>query len=146
MVRIETLTPEFVRSRIDDFLDIASDVDGEYWREENFLYELPEKWRLSLVVVDADRPVGYAIVSRRSPERAHLHHFMVHREFRSGGIGANLADRMEFIAAKAGASWLSLKVAIANDGAQRFYAARDYREEERDDCYLTMIKPIDGAQ
>lgn len=146
MVRIETLTPEFVRSRIDDFLDIASDVDGEYWREENFLYVLPEKWRLSLVVVDEIRPVGYAIVSRRSPGRAHLHHFMVHREFRSRGIGAKLADRMEFIAAKAGASWLSLKVAIGNNGAQRFYASRNYREDERDDSYLTMIKPVGGAR
>ena len=51
---IRTLSADVVRSNLNDLIAVAADVPGEYWTAENFLVELPQKWRLSFAPLTDD--------------------------------------------------------------------------------------------
>ena len=120
-ILIRQLTRDVIAASVDRFLDIARDVPGEYWREEHFLLDLPEKWRLSLGAWQDMEPVGYAIVSRKPDSTAHLHHFMIASNQRRRGLGTQLLSAMIAKCHQAGCIGVSLKLAHQNAGAQRFY-------------------------
>ena len=103
------------------FLEIAEDIPGEYWAEENFKQHLPEKWKLSFALILKGLPVGYAIASRKSESDVHLHHFMVHRDWRGNACGGMMLQELEKRARASGAARLTLKVMTGSDAAKQFY-------------------------
>ena len=132
---------ELVKS-IDDFIAVAKDVPGEYWSREHFLLELPEKWRLSLAAWIADRPVGYAIISRKSESVAHLHHFMVVPDQRGKGLGEAMLEKAIRKCVGGGCSEMTLKVAAESKDAQRFYRRNDFETSGEPGPYLLMRRAI----
>ncbi len=140
MIRLRTLSPEDVATNADAFLAIAQDGPGEYWRQEHFLRDLPEKWRLSFAAWDGSQPVGYAIVSRKAPTQIHLHHFTVAAAYRSRGLGSRMMDEMIRRAREVGVDRLTLKV----DGprAEVFYRRHAFREIGRDGNYVVFERAL----
>lgn len=120
---------------------IAVGQDYSDWAEDQFLAELPDKFSLSFAIQaneevghgpDCSKPrttiqnagtlndgiVGYCIMSRKWPDKVHIHHFMIHHERRSLGLGPIMLDE----AGKRAADLpLSLKVPNFNVGAIKFY-------------------------
>jgi RimJ/RimL family protein N-acetyltransferase len=137
------LSPAVISANLPAFLAIASDVDGEYWVEEHFLREMPEKWTLSFASWKSGRLVGYAIMSRRDAGQAHLHHFMIGRADRGQGLGTAMIGEMENRARRAGCIRLSLKVAEGNLGARRLYERHGYAVDETDGHFLVLERPLE---
>jgi ribosomal-protein-alanine N-acetyltransferase len=136
---IRTLSPEDITTSSDAFIGIAADQPGEYWLEAHFLLELPNKWGLSFAAWYGGRPVGYAILSRKSSDTVHLHHFMIAADYRGYGLGTRMIDEMKARARATGASRLTLKVSTENARAREFYdragfndvgAAAGYRDRK----------------
>jgi len=138
---IRPFDPEsFIRDEA-AFLAIAADIPGEYWSRENFLRELPEKWNLSFAVFDAGRPVGYAILSRRTDELVHLHHFMIAPKHRGAGFGTRMITEIAARVAAAGAQRISLKT--VSPPAQRFYRRNGFWRVGEDNGYVVMVRRLD---
>lgn len=138
---IRPFDPEsFIRDEA-AFLAIAADIPGEYWGRENFLRELPEKWSLSFAVFEAGRPVGYAILSRRTDELVHLHHFMIAPAHRSAGLGTRMVAQVAARVAGVGARRISLKT--ASPPAQRFYRRAGFWRVGEDNGHAVMLRRID---
>jgi len=117
------------------FLEIAADVPGEYWTRRHFLADLPGKWRLSFVLWQEASPIGYAILSRPEEDHVHLHHFMIHADRRNRGGGGDMIEECLRRATADGAPRLTLKVAAANEPAQRFYRRHGFTETSSDGGY-----------
>jgi ribosomal protein S18 acetylase RimI-like enzyme len=141
-VAFETLSREFVRAHIDALIAIGADVAGEYWREDQFLAEFPEKWRLSFAAVQGGAPVAYAVISEKAPGHAHLHHFMVRHDARGGGLGARMVAEMEARVAAHGARRLTLKVREDNADARRFYARHGFRDTRTGHPFRLLEKTL----
>lgn len=123
------------------FLAIAADVPGEHWASESFLKPLPEKWPLSFAAYDGERPIGYAILSRRGPERVHLHHLMVAPPYRGQGLGARMVEAMAAKAREAGARELSLK--SRGPRAEAFYRRHGFVRIGTENDYAVFVRMLD---
>ena len=144
MPAVKTIPQDLTRDRVLELLDRLIDVsqDVSDWGADEFLFELPDKYRLSFFVQDGVI-AGYVILSRKWPGRVHIHQFMVHPSRRGLGFGENM---LEEAVKRAGGAPLSLKVSIANPGAIRFYKRYGFQEEKTENQYLWMLKiPIDAA-
>lgn len=135
-VKFEAFTEEFYTMHEEEIISIASDVGGEYWEKENFLVDLPGKWRLSFVALMAGQPIAYAILSCKPNNQIHLHHFMVHRDFRGSGLGSLTIERCLNAARGEGSACLSLKVSANSNEAIRFYTRHGFEERERNGDYI----------
>ena len=139
---IRTLSADDVRTHLDAFLAIAGDVAGEYWDEANLLMELPDKWRFSFALWSNNRPVAYAVLSRKSPDLVHLHHLMVSFELRGQGWGGRLVGEMESRARAAGCARLTLKSRAADARARAFYARLGYAEARIEGDYALLGRDL----
>ena len=137
-ISIEPFTAELFLAKEAEFLSIAADIPGDYWQRAHFLADLPEKWALSFAVLDRGIAIGYAILSQPETARVHLHHFMVHVDFRDGGRGGLMIDECIHRAAAANAQILSLKVAVDSDAAQRFYLRHGFSETCKEGDYFCL--------
>ena len=58
----------------------------DYWKEEHFLYELPEKWTYSRIIFDGSKPVGFYISSQKvisdGTKVLHGHRVAIDKEIR----------------------------------------------------------------
>ena len=142
MIVIRPLTKTETEENIDKIMEIAADIDGEYWEKKNFLMPLPDKWVLSLAAWNIHLPIGYAIVSRKGEAVAHLHHLMVRYEYRSQGLGTKLLKQAETRAQALGISELTLKVIVNNNRAQRFYERLGFIQIETEGDYQLWRKRI----
>lgn len=127
-IEIRRLSPEDVNTHIIEFLEIGSDIPEEYWTEQHFLSERPEKWQLSFAAWARDGLRGYAILSRKDQDTIHLHHFMIGHAWRSQKLGSYMIKEMESRCRAAGARLLTLKVHNRNHRAARFYEYHGFKE------------------
>ena len=139
---MHTLSPDAVRNHTREFLSIAADVEGEYWKEEHLLRDLPDKWSLSFAVWSSNRPVAYTIVSRKAPHHAHLHHIMVASDMRGQGLGTMMMSEAESRAREQGMTILTLKVPVDNRDSRNFYAGLGYVADKQDGEYLRLSKRL----
>ena len=119
-LRVAPLGRELTERWADDLLALGSDLDWDYWTREHLLADRPEKWERSLLALRDEKPVGYAIVSRKDTA-AHLHHLVVAERARGAGIGARLTDELRAAACRDGLERVTLKVLRDSTAAQRFY-------------------------
>ena len=131
-----------VAAGIDQFVAVARDVPGEYWSAKHFLLELPEKWILSLAAWSGEVVVDYAIVSRKSADTAHLHHFMVAANRRGQGLGARLLTAAAERCRDNRCTEIGLKVAASSVDAQRFYRQHGFDDVGGDDNYRVMLRRL----
>ena len=129
---ISPLTRAFVEQSADAMIALSDDLDWDDWTLENFLYELPEKWRLSRIAQDpAGAVVGYTICSLKG-DAVHLHHIILRADRRGGGpdgLARRLMDELVESAVGIGAAAVTLKVHESNRRARRFYAAFGFSED-----------------
>jgi ribosomal protein S18 acetylase RimI-like enzyme len=139
---IRDFTPSDVYDYESDLLAIAADIPGEYWSRDNFLHELPEKWHLSFAVGIDDRPIAYAILSKKTADIVHLHHFMVAAEYRNRSIGSDMMIEMEKRVGRLNCTQLTLKGEVQNVAAQRFYERHGFCYQGLDGRHRLMHKHL----
>lgn len=133
-VSIETLSSALADEVMDELIELSSSQGG--WTRENFLYELPGKWRLSFVARSQDGSIAaLAMMSNRTPDTVHLHEFVVKPCLRGQGLGELLLGEAF---QRSGDKPLTLKVAQDNTGAIRFYLRAGMIEGSREGDYLWL--------
>ncbi|MGD9537693.1 MAG: WbqC family protein [Alphaproteobacteria bacterium] len=140
-IEFRPLDAESFLKDVEAFLAIAADVPGEYWTRENFLTPLPEKWPLSFAAYDSATPIAYAVLSRKSPARAHLHHLMVAPSHRGRGLGARMVGEMAARAREAGAAALTLKSTAPR--AEAFYRRHGFFRIGTDNGIALLARRLD---
>jgi ribosomal protein S18 acetylase RimI-like enzyme len=131
--KIVPLSRSLAFGRIDELVRLAAGGSG--WTEANFMQELPEKWRWSLIALDdsSDAVLGFLVASRYAPRQVHTHELVVNQSARRTGVGRQL---MKHLATEAAAvqevDSLSLKVATDNAAALAFYSALGFRQDEEE--------------
>lgn len=139
---IRSLSKDELSAHVEAFIDIARDVDGEYWGRTHFLEELTGKWQLSLAAWLANRPVGYAILSRKSSHRAHLHHFMMAADQRGRGLGGRMLEAAIERCIQQGCTEITLKVVASNQAGSRFYRRHGFENAGHDKDYDLMRRTL----
>jgi ribosomal protein S18 acetylase RimI-like enzyme len=129
---------DLTRDRCLDLMDQLIEVGRDYseWGPHEFLAELPDKYMLSFAVMDV-KVSGYAVMSRKWPDRVHIHHFMVHHAMRSSGLGKEMLLETT---RRAGPKPLTLKVPDFNIDAIRFYERHGFRKENLENNIFWMRK------
>jgi ribosomal protein S18 acetylase RimI-like enzyme len=112
--------------------EIGPPYATEVWDEDAFLLELPRKWDLSVVALEAGDAgsAGYWIASERLPGCAYAHRVAVHPELRGRGIGRLLFGRGLDLALGAGMERQALNVRPGNAGAVSFYERLGFRRAD----------------
>jgi len=119
---IQGLDKSFLASHVGNFVEILQGIEHEYWREEHFLMDLPEKWLHSVLALDDNGDVvAYIIASKEGDTSVHIHKFMVSNTYRSQGLGRQLLLFLCDRCAAERVETLSLKVYEHNRRAINFY-------------------------
>lgn len=133
---IDDLTKKKCEQNLKSLIEISEDVS--HWRENEFFFQLPQKWRYSFFV-RSDEPIAYCVMSRKWADRNHIHQFMVRQDWRGKGIGAVMIAEAK---RRSSDLLLSLKVGINNSGAIRFYERSGLIiEKQEGDYYWMIFKP-----
>src|SRR5215510_8858576 len=134
--RIETLTEELMRERVQDILALEEvfyrqfgmSYSHEVWTEKHFLHPLPGKWELSKIAFDQDdKVIGFWVSSYQDKEELRGHRAGVHPDWRGAGIlralfAANYADgkRLGFV-------YVSGTTSVANPASLPAWLALGFR-------------------
>ena len=123
---IKDLTSENISFYLKKLMDIEKQIEWSPWNEENFLKEIPAKWNLSFVYECADKVLGFAILSQKSPGCIHLHRLVVSPESQGTGIGKKMLKEMFLRCQTQRIKFLSLYVPRNNEIAIKFYEAEGF--------------------
>lgn len=141
-INIQLISYKYLKQNLAEFLDIISDGTNEYWGEKEFLYDLPHKWDLSIVLIINNKITGFIIASLKS-DYSHIHKFFIHRNFRGLGYGEILLSNFEErILQNFKINKISLKVYKENFKAIQFYKMHNFIEEDFQDNLLILQKQI----
>ena len=88
---------------------------------EDFLLDIPRKWKLSSYVTLNGKPVGYAILSEKALGQAYLHKVLVDRDYQGLGIAGGLLKDAESRCRQRGIGKILFKVRPDNQRANSLY-------------------------
>lgn len=128
MCSVKLLTRELCEThvamlvRLEDALrrEMGTRYSHEDWKFENFLWELPGKWRLSQLCCRDENVSGFLIASAKG-DAAHIHRFGVTSEVRGAGIADLLFDHFVEQAREEGLERITVFAAAENARAITFY-------------------------
>lgn len=125
MVVIQKLDRNFLRERITEFMRIDKNIPFDPpWTEENFIVDLPGKWKHSFVALEGARIIGFSIASVKDiDDRAcgYLHRIAISQEFQNRGVGGMLIEALEESLREAAIDLLFCSTNERNLIAQEFY-------------------------
>ena len=139
---IITLTQDLMNKYM---AEVIREVEGfEYmnWTKENYLKDLPEKWKYSLLVLTNDNICAFSVNSRK-PGIYYIHFFYVFKKFRNKGIGKKLLKACENLSQSESIKKLQLKCHKNNINARKFYLENGYYiagNDEKKNNYLLEKK------
>jgi GNAT superfamily N-acetyltransferase len=132
---------DFLKSNVPGFLFLDMGFPGGSWTEENFLVELPDKWRFSLALIIGGKMAGFIIASKKA-DAIHIHRFAIAAEFRLKGLGAWLLNEFEHRCKQQKEYVVSLKAAIDNVQAIKFYKKHGFMETDTSGNNILMKKKL----
>ena len=135
LINFRRLDKEVCKKHLRALLNIHSDVSA--WTDQNLLLDLPGKWELSIVGYYVE-PICYAILSTKWNDRVHIHHFMVHRDYRGRGIGAKLLTQAKERAFTC-RGLLSLNVMKTNHRAIMFYKRHGFGLDKDEEQQVWLV-------
>lgn len=133
-----SITKDFLKYNISVFKEIIANTENEYWEDEHFLFDLPEKWTLSICVIVDTQIAGFIIASKKDTT-VHIHKFFVKSSLRSQKIGELLLFELykKIKEDKELPQKISLKVYKINTRAIQFYLKHNFiNVSSTQDLYL----------
>lgn len=115
-----TLTKEILNTYIDVIIDDTINFEYNNWEKENFFFDLPDKWELSIAILNSNSICGFSINSRKS-DIFYIHFFYILKKFRNAKMGAGLLSECEKKAKETNLNAVQLKCNKNNSGAMNFY-------------------------
>jgi RimJ/RimL family protein N-acetyltransferase len=120
-IYLRTMDRESIHAMLHHVLSTEESSGLKPWKEENFMAEFPEKWLHSQWIIreGVTAPIGYAVVSRKTPASVHLHRFVIGSP--GQGIGS-AAMRLLLDAAARSSTCMTLNTEPNKPRVERFYA------------------------
>lgn len=122
---IEKITRNYLKENINSFVNILKNEKHEYWRDKQFLLELPMKFEFSIMALLKSQLIGYIIASQKE-NIAYIHKFMVAREYRGHGVGSLLQKEFEKNILQKNITIINLSVYSENEKGIYFYLKNNY--------------------
>ena len=139
-VEFPVLDKELAQKVLPDLHRLTEDQAWMLWTDENYLYDLPEKWTLSRLARRADGEIlGYALCSRKD-QVLWLHRLVVGAAYRGQGLGESILQELERIAEAMNLQEISLKTPDDNEDTIRFYHRHGFRAGQSANGYLPMTR------
>ncbi|MEQ8361393.1 MAG: GNAT family N-acetyltransferase [Cyclobacteriaceae bacterium] len=136
-MKITALTKSEMIRQIKEILLIDQAIVGERWSKENFLFDMPEKWGLSLQILANNLIVGFLVASYKN-NSIHIHRLAVGKEFQKQNIGKQLVDEIQATAKRRNIKLITLKVLSTNTDAIRFYERLGFVLKDRENLNQWM--------
>lgn len=132
----------YIQENMSDFLDIITDGLHEYWKEQEFLFDMPKKWESSIAMTSNNKVIGIVISSLKN-NLFHIHKFFIHRDYRNQGYGKILLQEFEHrIVTNFNINSISLKVYQDNTKAIEFYEANGFIKFDIDNNLFVLHKSL----
>jgi ribosomal protein S18 acetylase RimI-like enzyme len=141
-MKIIPATRGIIIKNMNALLELDAPVIGEKWSEEHFLFELPGKWKYSMLAFDDNALAGFAICSLKSTGM-HVHRLAVQATCRLQGIASVLLRSAAKHARKQNIPMLTAKVHKTNRAAQSFFLSLGFYETGRQDENILLAAKSD---
>lgn len=141
-LRMRRLDGSLAGRLLSQLMSVDASTPAEPWGRREWLLDLPDKWRLSRVMLDAEKVVAAFIVASRKGSAAHIHRVAVADAYRRRGLGRQLIEHLAAVAAAAGILELTLKVDPGNAAAVRLYEVVGFREADRVQDRILMSRRL----
>lgn len=131
-MQLVPLRRAFVVECLDEMLDLDREAvaagDLEAWDGASWLADREDKWRLSWLVLDGSRIVGYRVMSStgRLPRHAHGHRINILGERRRSGVGGRLMAVSHSRVRQAGFLGVTGLIEPGNSRSRVFFARHGY--------------------
>ena len=126
-IRIVPLTKDIITGNLAVFIEMSSQLIGDYWTLDHYLAELDKKWDLSSAVYADNKLCGFIIVSEKE-DSLHVNRIVVAKEFKRHSIGKSLIEKAIHDTRKLNKSGLTLKVDAVNASAINFYKKFNFEQ------------------
>jgi len=125
MSEIVTLTKDILDKYID--IIIVDTVDFVYnnWGTENYYLDLPDKWKLSIALLNNGSIYGFAVNSRKS-DIYYIHYLYILKKHRYSKVGESILKACENRAIENNLLTVQLKCDKENSPALKFYFKNGY--------------------
>lgn len=134
---ITSLTKSEMIRQIKEIMLLDQAIVGERWSEENFLFDLPEKWTLSLQALADGLMIGFLVASHKK-DAVHIHRLAVGNQFQNLGVGKLLVDQIKTLTGRRNIKLITLKVLGTNTDAVRFYERLGFVLKDRENHNVWM--------
>lgn len=138
-ILLKPLDKDLVGAHAVKLIDMCQrNMENEYWDENNFLSDLPGKWKYSLLVTDMNNEImAFAIVSEKE-QSIHIHKFVVDAPYQGSGVGGRMVKAIIRESHKP----ITLKVRKDNLNAIEFYQKHQFTINGDQQELYTMIRPL----
>jgi ribosomal-protein-alanine N-acetyltransferase len=109
---------------LDAVMDLEMAIFPHPWRRSFFLSDINRPQGLSVVAVEDDAIVGYAVAW--GTEEVHLANLAVAEGRRCQGVGGMLLDEVMAFAVRRSSESVYLEVRVSNTIARKFYSERGF--------------------
>lgn len=127
-LKVQNINKQFIVDNYLVFSRLSEQLEGDYWTIEEYLKELPFKWKLSEVcITETGNILGFLIASMKI-DSFYIHRFVVDFSYQKKGIGSCLLDSLLSKSIKYNAKTISLKVATNNIIAYNYYIKKGFNK------------------
>ena len=134
-IEFKILTKDLLELNLDDLIFIDNQAFGiDAWGEDNFRYQLPQKYDLSFLVKIDDELIAYCINSKKE-EDCYIHRIVIKKVYKGLGLGGEMIN---YIQNQLNQRKIRLKVNVNNVFAINFYFKMHFRIDSIHSEYYTM--------
>jgi len=131
MIEFVPMTKEILRVNLSSIIHETRNFEFIDWGEENYLLDLPDKWKMSVAAIEDGVIAGFSINSNKGGI-FYIHFFYVFEKYRSSGVGKELIASCERFALDNGINKIQLRCHRDNSRALNFYFRNGFRIKEMD--------------
>jgi len=128
-IEIRFISRDYVINNIEAFCDFSHNFLYSPWQADNFLKDLPGKWKYSAVALKGERIVGFAFNSQKESTTVYTHLLMIAEQYQGSGIGAFLTRSIAAKARRNAIRRLRLRCPVDNKAAADFYKSLGFAIE-----------------
>lgn len=91
MIEFSTFTRKLLKDHLNEIIKEVKGFEFNDWHEENFLRDMPDKWKFSIAVFAEKSLAGFSFNSKKV-NVFYIHFFYIFKDYRNTGIGKSLMD------------------------------------------------------
>ena len=91
MIEFSTFTRKLLKHHLNEIINEIIGFEFTNWQEENFLREMPDKWKFSIAAFKERSLAGFSINTKKI-NIFYIHFFYIFKDYRNSGLGKSLLN------------------------------------------------------